>query len=422
LIRRIALLVRKDLLRKRRAPLGIFVVLAFPVVLSGLLALSFGGGGRARLPRIELLVEDLDGSLATRVLLAAAASGPVAEMAHLRRVGTEGVGLLEADEADALLRIPPGFGADLLAGRAVTLELVKNPARSIKPEIVEQALSLITEVLSEAARLMPRALGQQVACLESEDCTLTSAQISATAAAVYESIRGSSDWLSPLAIRLESVSHDREDAGRRSGSSGFSIFLFVLPGVSVWALFMIGDHGMRDVLAESVLGTLRRQLCGPVSVRDVVLGKAALSATLAVIGLSILSAIALLVLEGPVDLPAFAALSAALVLAVTGFSAVIYGAAKTERQGATFSSAALLLLAFLGGSFVPLESMPAVAQRLAPLSPLYWATSGYRALIAQGATTAAIGTHVAVLAVLGIVLLLFGARLLERSIRSGRTA
>ena len=41
-MRRLLLLVSKDLKRKLRAPVGLVVLLAFPIVFAGMLALVFG--------------------------------------------------------------------------------------------------------------------------------------------------------------------------------------------------------------------------------------------------------------------------------------------------------------------------------------------------------------------------------------------
>ena len=42
----IFLLVRKDLLRRRREPLGIVLMITFPLLLAGMLAVAFGTGAR----------------------------------------------------------------------------------------------------------------------------------------------------------------------------------------------------------------------------------------------------------------------------------------------------------------------------------------------------------------------------------------
>ena len=371
-------MVRKDLLRKLHSPLGIVVVLSFPLIFSLIVGVVFGGG-QPRMPEIELLLEDHDGDpLLPGLLRSIAATERFAGRFKIRNVGDEGRALLEANRADALLRIPQGFAARLAAGGPAELELIRNPSRGITAQIVEQTLTTLLDSYS-----------------------VPNARTAST----------------PL-IRLETVSVSNDPDTRPP--SRRSVFLFVLPGVAVWALFMVGDHGMRDILVESSAGTLRRQLSGPVSARELVLAKALLTSVLATISLSILATCGWIASERAVALAGFAALSGALIVAVTGFSALVYGIARTERQGATFSSAVVLGCAFLGGAFLPLDSLPLSVRSLAPLSPIYWGTSGYQALLHDGAGVGDILRHVSVLAGIGATLLWIGSSLLHRSILSGR--
>ena len=378
MIARVLLMVRKDLLRKRYSPLGILVVLSFPLIFSVIVGVVFGGG-QPRMPEIELLLEDHDADpLLPGLLRSIAATERFAGRFKIRDVGDEGRALIEANRADALLRIPQGFAARVAAGGPAELELLRNPSRGITPQIVEQTLTTLIDSYST-----------------------TSAQAPA-----------------PPLIRLETVTvsndSDTPPPSRRS------VFLFVLPGVAVWALFMVGDHGMRDILVEATAGTLRRQLAGPVSARELVLAKALLTSVLATISLLILATCGWMASDRPVALVGFAALSGALIVAVTGFSALVYGLARTERQGATFSSAILLGCAFLGGAFLPLDSLPLSVRSFAPLSPIYWGTSGYQALLHHGAGVSDILRHVSVLAGIGTTLLWIGSSLLHRSMLAGR--
>jgi ABC-2 type transport system permease protein len=230
----------------------------------------------------------------------------------------------------------------------------------------------------------------------------------------------------PPAIRLESVQLRAENesaAGASdSGSLITTIFMMVLPGISVWALFLLGDMAMRDILTESGIGTLRRQLVGPIRPGEIVLGKTVFTAVMSTISLIVLAGIGWGIAERPVGPLGFVVLSAALILAVTGYASTVYGLARTIRQGSTLSSILLLAFAFMGGAFVPLDNLPASVQRVAPLSPFYWGTRGYQELILNGAGLPAIWTHVAVLAVLGVVLLSVGSWLLGRRVREGRLA
>ena len=116
-------------------------------------------------------------------------------------------------------------------------------------------------------------------------------------------------------------------------------------------------------------------------------------------------------------------LSLALILAVVGCSALVYGLAGTERKGATFASAIYLVLGFLGGSFVDVGNLPPFMQAIARWTPFYWATSGYRTLLEKGGGLADVLPAIAVLSVLGVAFLVAGSFFLRKTIaRGGATA
>ena len=74
----------KDLRRDLRAPLGILLMLAFPMVFALMLGITFGGNSPS-VPRVRLLVEDRDGGLAGRALLSVFSAEQMAEYFDVRR-------------------------------------------------------------------------------------------------------------------------------------------------------------------------------------------------------------------------------------------------------------------------------------------------------------------------------------------------
>ena len=74
---------RKDILRKRRSPLGIVVMLLFPVVFSLIMAVSFG---ESNVPRAHVLVENSDDGLLGGMLMSALRSEQVAKYSWERTV------------------------------------------------------------------------------------------------------------------------------------------------------------------------------------------------------------------------------------------------------------------------------------------------------------------------------------------------
>jgi ABC-2 type transport system permease protein len=190
----------------------------------------------------------------------------------------------------------------------------------------------------------------------------------------------------------------------------------------VYGLFLVADQGMRDVMTERTLGTMRRQLAGPIGPGTIILGKAVYTAVLAGMAIVVIAGVGAAVLTTSVNVSGFLLLSSALVLAVTGTTAVIYGIARTERQASTLANMIFLTMGFLGGGFISVEGLPPAVRGIAPFTPLYWGTQGYRALLEKGADVRGVATNVGVLALMGIVLLGIGAFGLRRNARRGASA
>ncbi len=425
-MRTILRMIRKDLLRKVRSPLGIGVMLLFPVIFAAILALAFGGND---VPRVHLLVENRDDSLLGSALMSALGSDQIAEHFDVEVVGEEGIERLRKGQGSALLRIPEGFTRDFLDGEQMALELYRNPAQGIMPEIAEQVAGVLAEVLSAGSRVLRGPLDTIGPYTRSSDLEMSDQTVAEAAIGFKGIFDGADRFLAPLVIDFESVvldeegeeavADDSQDDAVGSSSQAFSIFLFVFPGVSVWSLFMIGDACMRDILTESEAGTLRRQLHAPIGTGTVILAKAGFTAVVSLVALAILTATGWWAADRPVDPIGYVTLSLALILAITGAGATVYGAAGTQNRGATISSVVYLALGFAGGSFLPLSSMPAAVQALAPVSPFYWGTQGYQKLLSFDGNLLDVLSSVAVLSGLGIVLLTLGAALLRRQLARG---
>ena len=169
---------------------------------------------------------------------------------------------------------------------------------------------------------------------------------------------------------------------------------------------------------ESREGTLRRQLSAPAAAWQIVIGKALYTSAMALISLMILTGIGWAASGGSVDLAGFVLLSIAVVVMVTGYSSMIYALARNDRQGSTISSVLLLIFAFIGGSFVTIDSLPAAVRAFSPFTPFYWGTTGYATLLQQGGL-ADVMLNIGVLIGIGAALLAIGAMMLERRVRQG---
>jgi ABC-2 type transport system permease protein len=74
----------------------------------------------------------------------------------------------------------------------------------------------------------------------------------------------------------------------------------------------------------------------------------------------------------------------AVSLAATGYGVMIGTLATTHDQAASFGSVSVIILAALGGIWVPVFIMPQIMQKISVLSPLNWALDGFYTLFLRG--------------------------------------
>jgi ABC-2 type transport system permease protein len=70
----------------------------------------------------------------------------------------------------------------------------------------------------------------------------------------------------------------------------------------------------------------------------------------------------------------------ACALSMTGLLALIYSLARTREQANVMSSIILLVLAMVGGSMFPYESLPGFLQAVGQLTPNRWGVLALRAV------------------------------------------
>lgn len=418
-MRRITALLMKDIRRSMRRPMAPLALLAFPILFAGMLALAFGGGGSAGIPRARLLVADLDGAIGASVIMQALASEELASLIEVESVEeTVGRERLEAGEASALLVIPEGFTEDLLEVRETHLIFVRNPAERILPEIAEQVLRVLMEVLQSGTRVLEEPLREISADSDEEP---SEAEVILIALSVRKTIIAAEDLIFPPVIGFEEEPDTDDSAESKPANTKSMIFGMLLPGLAVYSMFMLGDVGMRDLLVEQREGTLRRQLSAPITTRGVLLGKGLYVAVMVSISGVILMVLSRFALGLAIDPIAFFVSCLSVAMLVVGITSAIYGLCRSERQASTIGSVVFLFLAFLGGSFMPIDNLPSSLQWFVPWNPFYWGTEGFRQVLLSGAGVEDIAGFLLRLLVLGLLSAVLGATLLQRKILSGVT-
>ncbi len=410
-MRTILILTLKDLRRRLADPAALLLNLSIPLVMAGLMALAFGGKGDDRGPVLRLLVVNLDEGPVGRALAGATQNPEAAKRLEIKQAKDrdEGLRRLRAEEASALVVVPKDFSKDLLEGRQVTLEILKNPAQSIMPVVAQQGAEVAALYLSVGARLFEGEGPRIEGLFKGRGCG-DAAAVTALVAVLYERIRSVDTLLLPPLIEVGTKKQD--EAEPKSGGLDFMGWLY--PGMMMMGLLFTGLTQMRDLLREGSAGTLRRQLAAPLGAHHLLVAKIVSVAAVTAIALVLLMLIGRFTFG--VRWGAWAPLavtSALIVLAVTGFAALLYSLVRTERQGDTFGTILVMLMSLLGGTFFPPQIVPSWMQGVSRLTISYWGHEALRGLASGGGWERVRG-GLPILAVLGAAFTLAGVMLLRR--------
>jgi ABC-2 type transport system permease protein len=246
---------------------------------------------------------------------------------------------LEKGGASAMLIIPPGFTSAFLGGPQAKLQLVRNPAQRILPNIIEETLSMAVDgaFYATAGHALP---GE------------------------------------PL-IRLDSqvIAEKTEQPG------GFAAML--LPGTLFLAVFFVAGALAADVWRERTSGVLRRIATTPATLGAFLGGK--LLACAVVLGA--VGAFGLILGRILVNLHVSSFPLAILWISASGCGLyllvlMLQSAAGSERMANMLTNFVLLPLTMLGGGFVPFDWMPRGLARLGHFTPNGWSVVQLQAILA----------------------------------------
>ncbi|MDP6528541.1 MAG: ABC transporter permease [Gemmatimonadota bacterium] len=410
-MRTLTAILRRDFRRRRRAPLGTLLMLAFPLALGAVFALAFGG---SEPPRLRVALDIRDEGLFGMFLGGAVERPEFTDRVEVTLAdSTTGRELLDRNEVSALVVIPADFTRAILGERSVEIPVWKNPRERVLPGVAVEGARILATGADAATLLLAEPL-RHLRDLLDESETPPDTRIATLAVLFHHAIDRVARVLLPPVAGLATTT-DSEAASPSSGS----LFLLFLPGFAVVALLMVMDQSMRDFPREFVGGTLARCLAAPVRPGAIITGKILSTTILGVVCAAILTPFGAVFVDEPVDLPAFALLTIAFCGAAGGLGALVYGGAKSERQGAIVGPIVLLVMSFLGGSYVPLSALPPSMRALSPFTLNFWAVDGYGRILRDGAGVAGVAAHIGVLLALAIVLTTAGGLLLRRRFAGG---
>jgi hypothetical protein len=414
-------LLAKDLRRACRNPVPWLISLGVPFLITALIGLAFGpassGGG---IGRIKLGLVDEDDSALTRFLrggLNQQEAGKYLEPHFLNRA--EALKQIDANQLAAVVIIPAGFTHDYLTtSRPVKLELIKNPAGSVHPAIVEEMLATLVTGLNALSRNLQADFPEWRALFEGDrDFDLRAAgRLMESAGDRLEPARG---YFPPL-ISYEKETRPGEKASAMGGGAARGIFAFLQLGLAAMFLLFLADNALRDFYRELRGLTLARFRTLREGLFVFVASKVIYALAVVGVGAVVLLGGAALVFQFQWRNPGvLLVLVAAYGLFGAGLMGAVAALAGQERRADMLNNLVVMALSLAGGCMFPPEQLPGfVRDHFTPFLPTAWFVSAARAVQFGDAHLVWLGAALK-LGVLGLVLIVLTAWLFGRRLEKG---
>jgi len=384
-------LLLKDLKRAQRNPLPWLINLAVPLVITALIGLAFGGrSDSGGLGRIRFALVDEDDSPLTRFLRGGLNQDKAGE--HLEPVllnRADALRQIQDNQLSALVVIPAGFTRHYLTTtNVVTFELVKNPAQSIHPAVIEELLGALVTGLDALKRHLGDELVDWQAVFDGEGDHRRVAELIVRAGDKFEAARR---YLAPPLITYTRETQrdppagvapgEGETPGRKTGPQ-YNVFGYLLPGLASMFLLFLGNTAMNDFRREFQQRTLTRLRTLQPGLLPFVTSKVAFSIVMLLISAAIMLGAGGVLFRIDWRLPwVIVALTFSYCVFAAGFTALLGAAIVNEERGDAFGNIAAMAVGLAGGGAFPAQQLPAfLRDHVSPWLPNYWFTETIRAL------------------------------------------
>lgn len=373
-------LVANDVRQRMRDRPALAAALLAPVVLA--LVASFSLTRLTRSFEGTYAIVDRDGGEVGRMLERGIRGDARFDAVDLTRLGSEAAARDAAADGRiaAAFVVPEGFSEAAYRDEPARLSVIQSPrhpaAATVAGAIADRAMADVrADQLSVVSAL-----------------TVTGGDVGGLGVADLAARAGAE----PSPIRVDDVT--LTEAGRASMAE------FYGPSMAIVVLLVIVQLSARSLVEERRSGVLRRELASGVPPPVVLAAKA-----LFAIGLGVTSMLLTLITVAAVtgarwgDAVGVVVLCVATVGAFVAIASLVTVSAQAEESASSLGLVLGLILALVGGNFVPLSQAPGFLRSLSLATPNGWALRGFADLSSGKALVAAVGPSVAALVAFMVV-------------------
>ncbi len=186
-----------------------------------------------------------------------------------------------------------------------------------------------------------------------------------------------------------------------------------VPAWTVFAIFFMVIPLSGQIIFEKTEGTLHRIKVSPLPYHQLLLSKILIFTAIAVLQALIMVAIGIyllptlgmpkLLLSNSFQIFTIIIFTFFIGLAASGYSVLVGTIAKTQHQAAVFGSISIVILAAVGGIWIPVYIMSNLMLTLSRISPLNWAINGFYDIFLRNYSLWQMGNEVVNLSIFFII-------------------
>lgn len=385
------LIARVELRRRLRNRSALFTAFVGPLALASVFGILLGGTSSFTL---RIGVADLDRSDVTAGFSSGLTEQSTADAndSPIDFVRTESLAAatdaVDADDLDAAIVLPAGFGAAVTSGRAASITVVRDPRNEISAGVAASIATQYSASLSARTLAVATVVGL------------------GSAPPTDEQLASMSDTVLS-AVAEEAPGGHEVDAASFFGAS-----------MSILFLFFTVAFAARSLIAERKQGVIQRILATSTAPSSIVFGKVLAVSALGLAGFVTVWGVTTIAFGSAWGDPlAVLVTMIATVLAVGGVATFVCGLARTEEQADGYTSAVAFALALLGGNFLGPGQAPPALERTAAFTPNGQALDAFTRIAADGASVTDLGRQLLLLLAFAVAFGTIGHWLIGRAAR-----
>jgi ABC-2 type transport system permease protein len=265
---------------------------------------------------------------------------------------------VEDGELDAVFVIPAGFSDQVLAQDEARLDVIGNVDSDIAVQVAKGIADRFASQI-DAVRLSLATIGAQP----------TGGSITGPPS------NGSVD--PALVTAAQEQAAPVEIVTSKADERQLDPTTYQVAGLGALFAFFTVQYGVLGLLEERENGTMARLLSAPIPRLAIPVAKAAVSAVVGVLALTVLALASTLIMGADWgDPPVVAVMIVAMVLAAVSITGLVAGVARTAEQAGSAQTVVALVLGLLGGAFFPLSEGGGFLAELVVITPHHWFLEG----------------------------------------------